>query len=300
MSDVRPDRSGHLEQGSRRIWWEYHGAGEREVVVLLNGLAMHTQAWYGFLDDVRPEFDVVLFDYLGQGASSSRDEPYFIPDFCHHLTGILDHLAIERAHVMGISYGGFIGLDYGRLYPDRLHTLTLSGILLSRERQFEMYQELSLRFYRSGPQAFEICTHYLYEKIFGEAFLERLPPETLETMRRRFHERYQDRVHCLIRLTEAQNPFFAQLEEHLDGYRAIRTPTLLITGSQDRAIPPWQQRKILDLLPDARQEVIEGAGHVVYLEAREIFFPLLKQFMRAKSTTFEQTPAPRGDNGLSA
>jgi 3-oxoadipate enol-lactonase len=287
MGEIHPDRSGHLEHGRHRIWWEYFGDGGREAVVLLNGLAMHTKAWYGFLDELRPEFDVLLYDYLGQGDSSCPDEPYFISDCCHHLTGIMDHLEIDRIHVMGISYGGFIALDYGRLYQDRCHTLTLSGILLSHERQFQMYQDLSLLFYRSGPKAFEIYTHYLYEKIFGEEFLRAVPPETLETMRQRFHERYKDRVHALVRLTEAQNPFFEGLEERLPQYRAVRTPLLLVAGSQDRVLPLWQQEKLLDVFPDNRYELVEGAGHVVYLEKKEIFFPMLKAFMRAKATDFE-------------
>ena len=67
MADISPDRSGHLEHGPHRIWWEHFGDGDREAVVLLNGLAMHTKAWYGFLDQLRPEFDVLLYDYLGQG-----------------------------------------------------------------------------------------------------------------------------------------------------------------------------------------------------------------------------------------
>ena len=287
MAEITPDKSGHLEHGPHRIWWEYFGNGDREAVVLLNGLAMHTKAWYGFLGELQPEYDVLLYDYVGQGDSSCPDEPYFIPDCCHHLTGIMDHLGIDRVHVMGISYGGFIALDYGRLYQERCHTLTLSGILLSHERQFEMYQDLSLLFYNSGPKAFEIYTHYLYEKIFGEEFLRAVPPETLETMRERFHERYKDRVHALVRLTEAQNPFFDGLEDRLDEYRAVRTPVLLCAGSQDRVLPLWQQTKMLDIFPDTRYELVEGAGHVVYLEKKEIFFPMLKAFMRAKATDFE-------------
>jgi len=287
MSEVAPDRSGHLDYGDHRIWWEYFGDGEREAIVLLNGLAMHTKAWYGFLDELRSEYDVLLYDYLGQGDSSCPDEPYLIPDCCHQLTGIIDHLGIERVHVMGISYGGFIALDYARLYQQRIHTLTLSGILLSHERQFEMYQELSLLFYRSGPVAFEIYTHYLYEKIFGEEFLRAVPAATLDTMRQRFHERYKDRVHCLVRLTEAQNPFFENLEQRLPEYRAVQTPTLLISGSQDRVLPLWQQAKLLDIFPNSRFELIDGAGHVVYLEKKDVFFPLLQAFMQAKSTHFE-------------
>ncbi len=286
MPEASPDREGHLEYGAHRIWWEYFGVGKRRTVVLLNGLAMHTGAWHGFLADLRPEFDVLLYDYLGQGRSSCPDQPYSIPDFCHHLSTILDHLGIGRVHLMGISYGGFIGLDFGRLYQDRLRTLTLSGILLSHQRQFAMYQDLSLRFYRGGAEAFELYTHYLYEKIFGEDFLRALPGDTLETMRRRFHERYRDRVFCLRRLTEAQNPFFAGLDHRLPAYRAISTPTLMLTGAQDRAIPPWQQRQVCDLLQDARFELVEGAGHVVYLEQRRWFFATLKAFMRAEATDF--------------
>jgi pimeloyl-ACP methyl ester carboxylesterase len=281
-----PTRCGHLEQGAHRIWWERFGDGERPAVVLLNGLAMHTRAWYGFLDELRPEFDVLLYDYLGQGRSSCPDEPCSIPGFGDALAAILDHLGIDRVHTVGVSYGGFIALDFGRLHRDRLHTQTLSGILLGHERQFQMYQDLSLRFYRSGPEAFELYTHYLYEKIFGEPFLRRTAPDALEAMRQRFHERYRERVHCLVRLTEAQDPFFADLEANLPAYGRVIAPTLVVAGSQDRAIPLWQQRRVGEVLPDTRLEVLEGAGHVVYLERREAFFGLVRAFLRAGSTAF--------------
>ena len=93
---------------------------------------------------------------------------------------------------MGISYGGFVALEFARQFQERLYTLTLSGIILSHEELFEMYEALSLRFYRGGPQAFELYTHYMYEKIFGERFVASVGP-SLETMRRNFYERYRDR-----------------------------------------------------------------------------------------------------------
>ncbi|MEJ2580327.1 MAG: hypothetical protein P8127_01615, partial [Acidobacteriota bacterium] len=63
--EITPDRSGHLEVDGQRIWWEYHGKGDREAVCLLNGLAMHTKAWYGFLPMLVDEYDVILYDFLG-------------------------------------------------------------------------------------------------------------------------------------------------------------------------------------------------------------------------------------------
>ncbi len=286
MPEVAPDRSGHVSLDGRDIWWERFGAGHREAVCLLNGLAMHTKAWYPFLDRLRPEFDVVLYDYPGQGASSAEDAPCLIPRLADALALVADGLEIPRLHVLGISYGGFVGLEFARLHPDRLHTLTLSGILLSHERLFEMYEALSLRFYRGGLDAFETYTHYMYEKIFGERFV-RAAGGRLEEMRGKFFLRYRDRRHALVRLTEAQDPFFAALEENLPGYHAIRTPTLLMPGAEDRAIPPWVQRKIMDVLPETRWIEIPESGHVVYLEQPDLFFGNLKAFLRARSVRFE-------------
>jgi 3-oxoadipate enol-lactonase len=281
-----PQQSGHLVVGGQRVWWEYFGHGDREAVCLLNGLAMHTKAWYGLLPLLSDDYDIVLYDYLGQGDSSKEDIPYSIPEFARYLELILDELGIARIHLMGISYGGFIALDFARVFQQRLHTMVLSGILLSRETLFEMYEELSLRFYRGSREAFELYTHYMYEKIFGEAFVTALGRDKLEPMRQRFYDRYVDLRHCLIRLTEAQDPFFARIDELMPQYRAIQTPTLIVAGEQDRAIPLWQQRKLCEILPSSRMELIADSGHVVYLEQPQRFFAMLKTFMGAKSLAF--------------
>ena len=279
-----PNRSGFLlvENDMRRVYWEYFGQGDREVVVMLNGVAMSTRGWYRNLPELQPGFDVLLYDYLGQGRSSQEDEPYRIDHFAEYLVRIMDTLGIERIHPVGVSYGGFIAAELGRLFQDRLHTLTLSGILLTRETQFQMYQDLSLLFYRSPDPAFEIYTHYMYEKIFGEAFASRLYGEKLERMRQGFFDDYHGKEYCLIRLTEAQNPFFSGLEERLDEYRAVRTPTLVLAGEQDRCIPLWAQAKLAGIFPNSRYELIPEAGHVVYLERRDLFFPRLRRFLVAR------------------
>jgi pimeloyl-ACP methyl ester carboxylesterase len=284
MSGHSPTTSGRLPVGGGiEICWEYFGDGRREAVCLLNGLAMHTKAWYPFLDRLQPDVDVLLFDYPGQGESTSLDRPVTMPGMAALLPRIADHLGLARVHIVGVSYGGFVALECARLFQERLHTMTLSGILLSREQLFDMYEAMSLRFYRGGPEAFELYTHYLYEKIFGEAFVAANGRESLEPMRQRFHERYRHRVHSLVRLTEAQDPFFAALDANLPAYRAIRTPTLVMPGSEDRVIAPAVQQKICAILPCARWHPIDGSGHVVYLEKPDVFWPTLRRFMSQRS-----------------
>lgn len=283
---IEPGRRGFVSsESAQEIYWEYYGSGTREVVCLLNGLAMHTGSWNAVLPSLLDEYDVLLYDYIGQGRSTSSDEPLLITDLGDHLILILDQLEIARLHLLGISYGGFVALDFARLHQHRLHTLTLSGILLSHEELFRMYQALSLRFFRGGEVGFELYTHYLYEKIFGESFVRRAKPY-LEKMRLAFFDRYRDRVHSLVRFTEAQNPFFARLDEHTPGFRAIRTPTLVIAGEEDRVILPDVQHKITDILPVSRFEVIGNSGHVVYLEQQASFFALIGDLFHAKNLRF--------------
>jgi pimeloyl-ACP methyl ester carboxylesterase len=247
---------------------------------------MLTRSWYRNVASVYPEYDVLLYDYFGQGQSSQEDEPYYIPKFCDYLVQIMDELGIDRIHAIGVSYGGFIAADLGRLYQDRLHTLALSGIILTRETLFQMYQDLSLMFYRLPEPAFEIYTHYMYEKIFGERFAQMVYGESSERTRLKFYDRYKDRKHCLIRLTEAQDPFFENIDDDPEAYRNVMTPTLIFTGEQDRALPPWQQRKLLDILPNARQIMVPESGHLTYLERPDIFWPTVRAFFRAKSVDF--------------
>lgn len=267
-----------LAADEHTLYWELFGDGSREVVCLLNGLAMQTPAWHGFLSRLQPEYDVLLWDYPGQGRSSTADVPYRIDSMASYLVRILDALDVKRIHLVGISYGGFVALEFARQFQHRLHTLAVSGILLSRERLFDMYQQLSLRFYAGGPEAFELYTHYMYEKIFGENFVASAG-ERLDTMRRNFYERYKDRTAALVRLTEAQDPFFAALADRQDEYRAIATPTLVIAAEDDRVVAPKVQRKIAALLPNARFELIPDAGHVAYLEQPDRFFGLLRELM---------------------
>jgi 3-oxoadipate enol-lactonase len=286
MASSPTDRSGFIHPDGHDIWYEYFGDGTREAVALLNGLAMSTKAWYGFLPLLLPEYDVLLYDYLGQGDSSKPDAPYSITSIARYLTEIMDELGVEKIHSMGISYGGFIALEHARRFHRRLHTLTLSGIILSREELFEQYEAISLRFYREGPERFDLYTEYLYEKIFGEPFVRKVTRQGLEPMRQRFNERYRDQLHCLIRLTEAQEEYFGELENRMPEYRAVTTPVLIMPGEQDRAIPLWAQKKMLDVFPNSRWELIPEAGHVVYLERPDVFFPTLTAFMRAKSVDF--------------
>ena len=273
-----PLREGRLSFGRHGYHWELHGSGGRETVCLFNGLAMSTKSWLSFLPELLAERDVLLYDYVGQGASDDAELPGApISVFGDALDAILGETGITKVHAVGVSYGGFVAAEFARRHPARVRSLVLSGILLTRETLFDMYQDVSLRFYAGGPPLFDLYTRYLYEKIFAEAFVAKVG-EKLETMRRGFHDRYAGRIEALVRLTKAQDPFFASLGGNAATYAAIPCPVLVLAGAEDRAIPTSQQKRISGVIPHAIYEEIPGAGHVVYLEKPEVFWPRARRF----------------------
>jgi len=283
-----PDKRGELDDDRTgwRIHWEYFGRRERETIVFMNGLGMSTEAWHTSVPQVHPEFDVLLFDFPGQGGSSRRDEPCTIPRICEALARILDRLEIDRVHTQGVSYGGFVTADFSRLFPDRVLTQTLSGILLANTHTFRMYQELSLAFYARGADAFDLYTRYLYEKMFSEKFLARIH-DKVERMRQKFHDNYRDQAYCLTRLTEAQDALLAALDENLAGYRAVTAPTLVIAGELDRVVPRWAQESLCAIYPQSRLVTLPSCGHLTYFEEPEAFWGHLRALARAKSVHYQ-------------
>ena len=291
MQRATPTSSGSLQMAEDGvvIYWDRFGRGDRETIVFLNGIAMLTESWYSSVPRVYPDYDVLLFDYPGQGRSSSEDRPYFIPRLGQYLARVLDHLDIERVHSVGVSYGGFVAADFGRQFPDRLHTQTLSGILLSQELSFDLYQDISLSFYAGGPELFDLYTKYMYEKTFGERFLRSIGPK-IDKLRKKFYDNYKDRTRALTRLTEAQDSFFAMLEQNESGYRAVRAPTLIIAGEHDRVVPLWMQQKLVDLYPESRLEVLADCAHLTYLERPDRFWPLLHELLETRSIAVHDSP----------
>ena len=281
-----PDRQGTARLGEREVHYEYFGKGDHEAVCLLNGLAMDCASWYSTLPALQDGYDVVLYDYFGQGRSTTRDEPCGIDELADSLAAVMDALGLAKVHTMGVSYGGFVAAEFGRLHQDRLITQTLSGILVRRSTCFRMYQDLSLRFYRGGPEAWSLYTHYLYEKIWGQAALDRVFEPILETLRARFEERFRDKIFALIRLTEAQDPFFDRIDADPGCWSRVRTPTLLLSGGTDRVIPLFMQQTVKEAFADVRQILMPGVGHMTYLEDAAFFWGIQTAFMRAKRTDF--------------
>lgn len=277
MSNELAVTSGSVQVDGYQYYWERSGQTDRPVLVLLNGMASSTASWNKYMPYVQNDFDVVLYDYLGQGKSEAPDVPYSLEPFADALDAILEVNSVDQAWLMGASYGGFVALEMLRLHPERIRGLFLSGVLLERARLFEMYLDLSLRWYRELP--FEVYPEYLYEKMFSEKYV-RAHEDAVEAAKHHMLG-FKDKVYRLVRLMDAQLDWLLAVDERRSEYMGKSIPMFVLAGGQDRLIPPWFQEAAASAL-GATFETVPECAHSVYLEQTDLFFDRLRNFVLSR------------------
>lgn len=116
--------------GEVEIAYDVQGAGE--PLVLLHGFTSNRDSWraLGYVDALRRlGLRTILIDARGHGASGKPRDParYGLAERAGDVVAVLDSLGIERAHLVGYSMGGWIGLGVARHFPDRLQSLAVLG-----------------------------------------------------------------------------------------------------------------------------------------------------------------------------
>jgi pimeloyl-ACP methyl ester carboxylesterase len=89
-------------------------------------------------------FQVVIFDNRDVGRSSKAVAPYTIADMADDVAALMDALAIERAHLLGLSMGGMIAQEFALRHADRLQRLVLSGWRGARASGFRSDPDVEL------------------------------------------------------------------------------------------------------------------------------------------------------------
>ncbi|MEM0087593.1 MAG: alpha/beta hydrolase [Thermofilum sp.] len=250
-----------------KIHYELLGEGER-VIALLNGIAMNTAGW-GFQTEAlkKAGFRVLLHDMLGQGSSEKPRGEYSLERHVLDLKELLDHLGIEKASLVGISYGGKVALLAALLIPsyiDKLVVLnsshTVDRALIARVDRWILGSRL-----KSGRVLWQI----MVPDIFSDQFInERF--SLVSSLAPNFE---------LIDFVAFEEMAKAFVRVDLKGkLSSVRQPTLVVAGAEDRFFPPRYSEMIAGEIPSSRYLVLE-CGHVSIWEKPQEVNKLLLDFL---------------------
>lgn len=258
---------------------EYHleEAGEGTPLVLIHGFTGSGANWRPHLAAFSPGYRVVTIDLPGHGETAAPAEPprYSIEATAADIAAILDSLGIEKAIILGYSMGGRVALFFALHYPERVKALILEsaspGLVTGQERAARIASDEALAGFieQNGLEAFVDR----WEKVPLFASQASLL-EAVRTKQRqqRLRNRPQGLANSLRGLGTGVQP---SLWDELAG---LARPVLLLTGELDTKFA-LIGRQMQERLPDARLEVITGAGHTIHLEQPRQFEDVVKSFL---------------------
>jgi len=250
-------------QGEGKLYYEVRGEGY--PLVLIHGGSTHHGMWNDQFDLFARHYRTVRYDVRGWGASSTSETPHAAWD---DLKSLLEHLEIERTHIVGLSLGGRIGVDFALEYPEMVDHLVLAGPGLSGW-QFEMapWLEEAIKALEAGnPRG---ATDAWLSSPYLEAAME--DPELAERLRQLTY----DNEHFW---TETQREVWPE-PTAMERLGDLAAPTLLVLGSRDIEDIHRIVEMIDEQAPDARKVVLEGAGHMVNMEQPEEFNRAVLDFL---------------------
>ena len=114
---------------SCRIYYEHHDFDSANpVVVFLNGTTQTTRTWGLTVRRLKKRIRFLLYDARGQGHSDMGPSDLTLDGHVDDLLQLLDHLAVNRAHIVGLSHGARVACRFGALNPERTGRMILCGL----------------------------------------------------------------------------------------------------------------------------------------------------------------------------
>jgi 3-oxoadipate enol-lactonase len=248
---------------------EVTGPDTGEVVVLAGSIGSTLSMWDPQVPRlVEAGLRVVRFDHRGHGRSPVPDGPSSLADLAGDVVDLLDHLDVDRAHLVGLSLGGMIGMWLAAHEPSRLDRLVLccTSAKLGTPR---MWQE---RARQAVTEGMTTIADGSLRRWFTPAWLAANQTRAEEFHRMTATVPAQGYASCCAAIGDM---------DLRDALPSITAPTLVIAGADDPATPPDHAHQIADRIPGARLEVVAGAAHLGNVEQPEAFGRLIVEHLTA-------------------
>ena len=250
-----------------QIHYDLKGPATAPVLVFSNSLGANLSMWDAQLTDFSSNMRVLRYDTRGHGASSAPSGPYNFDQLGNDVIGLLEALRIDRVFFCGLSMGGMIGQWLGVHAPDRMNKL----VLCSTGAKIGNAETWNARIDTVRRLGMKSISTAVIERWFTARFREQSPGLVEETKQMIESTDVEGYAACCGALRDSD------LRASLS---AIRTPTLVISGTHDPATPPADGHFLADSISGARYVELDAA-HLLNIERRERFTAELRSFLSA-------------------
>ncbi|MDF1488594.1 alpha/beta fold hydrolase [Tessaracoccus caeni] len=268
---------GYAESSGVRIWYEIIPSdGPEKGTVLFNiGMGGDSLFWPpSFIRRfTRAGYRVIRYDQRGTGASDwmpdwSRAQPYSLLDMAEDAVAVLDAAMVDKAHVLGLSLGGFVAQEIAIAHPARVASLTLlstaadpTDTSLPGPRTGDLVRTglavlPVLRYRLLGGEANLVKERVA--KMMGAKGYEDLDVEEMAELVL-YDLRYRRGVN--LRALMQHQAAVTVTRSRYEALRELRVPALIVHGTADALLPVEHAHALAELIPGAQTLWLEGVGH---------------------------------------
>ena len=289
-------REGHTEVPGGRAWYKIVGDGPALPLLLLHGGPGAGHDGFEPLEALADERPVVLYDQLGCGKSDIPDDEslWVIDRFADEVDAVRRGLGLDRVHLLGHSWGGFLAIEYMLRRPSGVVSLVLSSTAASADAFAREARGLVANLPEETRETIERCEaegttdspeYEAASLVFFSQYLCRLPTPWPDCLMRSYAN---------VQASPTYNLMWGPSEftvtgslgtwDRTDRLGEISAPTLILSGRYDEATPALAAELKAGIL-GSEFLIFENSAHCAPVEEPEEYQRVLRDFLRRTEAT---------------
>ena len=258
--------------------------GSGRAVLLLHGLGADHTTWDPIIDQLARRYTVIAPDLLGHGQSAKPRADYTLGGYANGMRDLLTVLGIDRATLVGHSFGGGVAMQFAYQFPERTERLLLVGSGGLGPEVTPVIRAISTPGFElvMAPLTMPGVRHVAaaaMRALKRTGIKEFRDFDEVATIYESFRE--YDARSAIAHVTRAVVDWRGQIVTMADrAYLTEAMPLCVIWGEDDRVIPATHASLAAELAPGARVELIANAGHFPHKDHPERFVRILNDFIR--------------------
>ena len=266
----------------------YRSSGEGMPLILNDGIGCGGFVWEYLIPSLKDHYRIIHWNYPGHGLSEAPLdlEHLTIPDLCHNLARLCEHLSLPKAVIVGHSMGVQVVFEFARLYPEKVAGLI--PVCGSYGRPLDTFHDNTLlrhvfpymkRFVDTRPDIAQM----LWTTISGSelAYQVAVHGEVNGRMlKRRDFKPYFE--HIAMRDVRLFMRMLGEAQEHnsRDFLPAITIPTLIVAGDKDTFTPGWLSKEMNEAILGSEMLTVVTGSHAAPIEQPELINLRIEKFLR--------------------
>lgn len=270
--EVAPPSLVHLN-GRILAYDEVSPPTPQGTVLLLTGLGSKRLGWYQQLPVFGQFYRTIAMDHRDTGDSDLATGPYTTADQADDAAGLLQALGVERAHIVGISMGGYIALELTLRHPELVQKLVLTGTSAGGPTHVPPGPETAalLLQNREGIDPGELAQR-TYTRIMAPGYAEGHPEEMHRiALTARYHAQSAEAYRRQLQACLGHNV--------ADRLQQIHVPTLVIHGEVDPLVPVANGQYLAEHIPGAQLIRYPDTGHIAIIERADDYNRAVLSFL---------------------